>query len=1451
MNALECLNAPFCARLALSLAHFLWEGAVIALAAWGVAAALRRHSSRARYGVYCLALGAMVCALAGTILLVEPPKWPRPAAPQVSQRESGPAVFTERPNRERDVPPGRFAGQRNVLPGENTGVSPQGTGGAMKPRWESLSAPLTRWWGVVWPVCAPCVSGVYLAGVLAMMLRLVAALGGSGRLRRLSRPVDDASILQSLARQAQALGLNFTPPIAFCRRTVVPTVVGILRPTVLLPFTFATGLSANQIEMLLAHELAHIRRWDPLVNVAQRLIEALLFFHPAMWFISRRIRVERELCCDDLVVALGGKPLEYASSLVETASRVRPSARPAFLPAEGLNAAASVSQLKSRVKRLLGAPEHEALRISRAWVVLCCIAAVALLAGVLSSGRTPVGKTESALLRPERAASRLQFRWEADDPEKTGAERFELAQRNGKKEEVYLEKQILLNESDVLSASAEREPSVIAKSRNDGTRRCYVFLQFNPEASKHFAEITGANINRRLAVVFDGKAICAPVIKSMIPNGKAVIEGEMSKEEAESICGAVGAPNAGKVAGSAAPTSQTLGTASSGKSAPADLVTTDTLKAALEGIRARKALLESKPLRIEYKRTFHGKDLKEPLTYDCVFLGHNGNYRETETDTNGKVTERYLHRGLRMTIQRRAPGQLSQNAPQGDNSTPDSVEYHPYPFMHWADLTIAREISGQGESQLEHLETFLGKSLPNSRFEEAGGIRCLRFAKPFEPNVAYSFAPDLGWTLVGVGSGNDTASFKARDFKRVQDFYFPMRMDWLGETTEIRKVQVLDDPAKVDADVAPSVTFAEGTNIAVHVSVWRPEYTTKEGCRTTSRGARPFTWKKDFLPREKSWLTVAASEFYFPAFQKAMDRAFPLPFYDDKRDLIVWAKYDRDLEHYLVVHEGDTLPEKFGKIPWAVSLDPRVITNPDAPNPPTEPAGATATEWGEAADGVRLRLRPNKTVWAERDQPMFRLDTRSDKERVLPYYGPPLDDFDVRLDGIWYRRNALGKLDLRSVGPSPGTERMNLHTRLNPRDWASEDSDTTMTAWSSGAHTVRIGFVVSPAAGQNDKPLRAVSNPVEIEIAAPPDNPLGLSDDVLKKMFYVGQRFGYARAANISFESQSKAFRDNPPENPTADVDCANPKNIPKDPFSSGTLRFFLAPGVTMVYSAGPDGDWDDGKKIDPKDPTLDGDLSARLFPDGKTQCVGDPIIVRYLEGKNLARYLRSKQEPVKNPEGPPFPERGYKDGSAQHLVWGPVNDGLRAAVELVPTKSEYLLGEPIKVRFHVENVSTTTIQIRSGNRQESHPAVRDGQGNTVSVTNAPSNTGLIQATPKEMKPGQTVVYDNDGLCFGELASSPQDFSLGTTVHGGPGVYTLTFPNIGFFAYRPEEWEGALEMAPVKVTIAGPAQTSRSVEVFLGGDKGDSSRPRVRVGGNEAGQAGTNTEPASQASRKP
>jgi uncharacterized protein (TIGR03435 family) len=131
-----------------------------------------------------------------------------------------------------------------------------------------------------------------------------------------------------------------------------PTVIGWMRPVILLPVGALIGLPAEQIEALLAHELAHIRRRDYLVNVLQSAAEALLFYHPAVWWVSSHIRMERELCCDDIAAAVSGDTLTYVSALASIEAH-----RPEHLTH---SLAANGGSLPDRVARLLGQPRTEA-----------------------------------------------------------------------------------------------------------------------------------------------------------------------------------------------------------------------------------------------------------------------------------------------------------------------------------------------------------------------------------------------------------------------------------------------------------------------------------------------------------------------------------------------------------------------------------------------------------------------------------------------------------------------------------------------------------------------------------------------------------------------------------------------------------------------------------------------------------------------------------------------------------------------------------------------------------------------------------------------------------------------------------------------------------------------------------------------------------------------------------
>ena len=103
-----------------------------------------------------------------------------------------------------------------------------------------------------------------------------------------------------------------------------PAVLGVLWPTLVLPASILSGLPPDTLRAILAHELAHIRRHDYLFNLAQMLVESLLFFNPAVWWIGRQIRAEREACCDALAVKATGESISYTRALATWIERLPP-----------------------------------------------------------------------------------------------------------------------------------------------------------------------------------------------------------------------------------------------------------------------------------------------------------------------------------------------------------------------------------------------------------------------------------------------------------------------------------------------------------------------------------------------------------------------------------------------------------------------------------------------------------------------------------------------------------------------------------------------------------------------------------------------------------------------------------------------------------------------------------------------------------------------------------------------------------------------------------------------------------------------------------------------------------------------------------------------------------------------------------------------------------------------
>jgi beta-lactamase regulating signal transducer with metallopeptidase domain len=343
-----------------SLLHFVWQGFAIAAVA-SVALTLFRRAS-ARYLVGLLALLAMVASVAITFVLLLNSE----SALQATENAATPVV---------------------VFVQKTFSAHPAQSVLAAAPAVKSLSAQ-----------ALPLLVEFWLAGVLFFTLRTAGSLIYLERLRRAASISVAPSLLAKCRELQSRLGLTRVIRFCECRWLDAPAVIGWFRPVVLLPFRALTGLTEDQIEAVIAHELAHIRRFDSFVNLFQVFAESILFFHPAVWWLNKRVRIERENCCDDVAVAACGNHLGYARALT-TMEEWR--ATPAF------SLAANGSPLAARISRILGlrhAAENRTAGLGAGFVCFgAAIVAASLLYGV--SHPAAAARVEMALFSPQAATT--------------------------------------------------------------------------------------------------------------------------------------------------------------------------------------------------------------------------------------------------------------------------------------------------------------------------------------------------------------------------------------------------------------------------------------------------------------------------------------------------------------------------------------------------------------------------------------------------------------------------------------------------------------------------------------------------------------------------------------------------------------------------------------------------------------------------------------------------------------------------------------------------------------------------------------------------------------------------------------------------------------------------------------------------------------------------------------
>jgi uncharacterized protein (TIGR03435 family) len=312
MNAMQILvSQPWVERLGMTLLHFLWQGLFIAILYAAARRSMTRPSSpQTRYPLACGALAAMIAAPFVTWALMAPSG----ASPEAMYRiQSTPQAVTST----------GIANTRTLPESVRATVS-------------SVESEQFLFWVVM----------VWLSGAIVFWVRLAGGWVVAARMRSMLVRRAPPEWQETLRKLGAQIGLSRPVQLLVSALVQAPTVVGWLRPVVLVPVGALGGLPAEHLEALLLHELAHIRRHDYLINILQSVAESLLFYHPAVWWVSGHIRAEREHCCDDVAVSISGDAITYARALAQLESY-----RPAHLSAA---IGANGGSLANRIARLLG-----------------------------------------------------------------------------------------------------------------------------------------------------------------------------------------------------------------------------------------------------------------------------------------------------------------------------------------------------------------------------------------------------------------------------------------------------------------------------------------------------------------------------------------------------------------------------------------------------------------------------------------------------------------------------------------------------------------------------------------------------------------------------------------------------------------------------------------------------------------------------------------------------------------------------------------------------------------------------------------------------------------------------------------------------------------------------------------------------------------------------------------
>lgn len=334
--------------LGLTMVHSLWEGAVITALILLVAGFIPKTSARSRYTVMLFGLLLLLAAFCTTLFML----YRHHSAYGITGKNG----FSE------------------LYPPVNL------TGGSFWSFIENFTDWLTTLLEPYYPFLALC----WITGFVITGIQTTGGLLFTRNMMLKDTEFADTALRMSFDRLKHLLRVTQPAKIRVTQRMVSPMVIGFLKPVIILPVAAVSGLSSSQLEAVIIHELAHIRRYDHLIILFQAFARQVLFFHPAVWYLNREIERERENCCDDLVIQTQNNSLNYIKALTMIQEMNLNGLEPANALTTGNN------RLLNRIERLIRPEQKHSsfLKLSGIFLFLATVGVSAMT--LMISGKNPV-----------------------------------------------------------------------------------------------------------------------------------------------------------------------------------------------------------------------------------------------------------------------------------------------------------------------------------------------------------------------------------------------------------------------------------------------------------------------------------------------------------------------------------------------------------------------------------------------------------------------------------------------------------------------------------------------------------------------------------------------------------------------------------------------------------------------------------------------------------------------------------------------------------------------------------------------------------------------------------------------------------------------------------------------------------------------------------------------------